>query len=296
MRWGDMDAQAHVNNAAFVDYLQEARVDFLLTGPPGMQQLLQTGVLVVQHQIEYLQPVQFHDRGVAIDLWVEAVGASRFVIGYEVRDGDAVAVRARTTAAPYDLGGGGLRRLSEEERASFADVVETGHDPLRELPRQRWSTGGHSYPLRLRWSDLDSYGHANNVKYYDYIQEARVALMAQALHWLERDSPSADDVWVVVRQDLDYRRPLDFRVAPYRVNTVVTDVGNRSIRLAAQIDDPGSGVVFAQARTVLVGAQPLSPQQRATLARLASDRDVGTDPDPSRAVNVGGKNIGRNRS
>jgi acyl-CoA thioester hydrolase len=269
MRWGDMDAQAHVNNAAFVDYLQEARVDYLLAGPPAMHQLLDTGVLVVQHQIEYLRPVRFHDRGLAIDLWVDSVGGSRFQIGYEVRDDDEVAIRARTTGAPYDLAGGGLRRLTPDERAIFAAGREDGHEPLPDLPRLTWAGGGHDYPLQIRWSDLDSYGHANNVKYYDYIQEARVALMAQALRWLERDSPSADDVWVVVRQDLDYRRPLDFRVAPYRVNTVVTAVGNRSIRLAASIDDPASGTVYAQARTILVGQQPLTDDQRAALARLA---------------------------
>ena len=129
---------------------------------------------------------------------------------------------------------------------------------------KRYETG-----VRVRWSDLDSYAHANNVKYYDYIQEARVALMTQTLRWSSRSSPTADDIWVVVRQDMDYRRPLDFRVAPYRVNTVVTDVGNRSIRLAAQIDDPGSGTVYAQARTVLVGPQPLADAQRAVLAELA---------------------------
>ena len=33
LRWVDLDAQGHANNAAIVDYLQEARVDFLLTGP-----------------------------------------------------------------------------------------------------------------------------------------------------------------------------------------------------------------------------------------------------------------------
>lgn len=268
MRWGDMDAQAHVNNAAFVDYLQEARVDFLLNGPPVMHRLLDTGVLVVQHQVEYLSPVRFHDRGLAIDLWVDSVGASRFVIGYELRDGDRVAVRARTTGAPYDLAGGGLRRLTGEERSVFLQSVETGHEPLRPLPRQSWTGGGHDYPLRVRWSDLDSYAHANNVKYYDYIQEARVALLTQTLRWSSRSSPAADDLWVVVRQDMDYRRPLDFRVAPYRVNTVVTDVGNRSIRLAAQIDDPESGTVFAQARTILVGPQPLDDTQRSVLARL----------------------------
>ena len=32
LRWGDLDAQGHVNNAVVVDYLQEARVAFLLSG------------------------------------------------------------------------------------------------------------------------------------------------------------------------------------------------------------------------------------------------------------------------
>ena len=182
-----------------------------------------------------------------------------------------MAIRARTTGAPYDLAGSGLRRLTNEERSVFGAGLEPDHEPLPDLPKQTWSAGGHDYPLQVRWSDLDSYGHANNVKYYDYIQEARVALMAQALRWLERDSPSADDVWMVVRQDLDYRRPLDFRVEPYRVNTVVTAVGNRSIRLAAQIDDPVTGTVSSQARTILVGRQPLTEAQREALARLAPD-------------------------
>jgi acyl-CoA thioester hydrolase len=101
------------------------------------------------------------------------------------------------------------------------------------------------------------------------VQEARIALISQALGWLERDSPSADDVWLVVRQDMDYRRPLDFRIEPYRVNTVVTDIGNRSIRLAARIDDPAGGTVYAQARTVLVGPQPLDDRQKDALRRLA---------------------------
>ena len=57
MRWGDMDAQGHVNNAAYLDYLQEARVDFLLSGPPVMHDLLESGVLVVSHQVEYLAPI-----------------------------------------------------------------------------------------------------------------------------------------------------------------------------------------------------------------------------------------------
>ena len=49
-RWGDLDAQGHVNNGFYVDYLQEARVHFLLTGPPEARDLLDSGVLVVSHR------------------------------------------------------------------------------------------------------------------------------------------------------------------------------------------------------------------------------------------------------
>ena len=37
MRWSDMDAYGHVNNVVFVRYLEEARIDLLLTaaGPAG---------------------------------------------------------------------------------------------------------------------------------------------------------------------------------------------------------------------------------------------------------------------
>jgi acyl-CoA thioester hydrolase len=68
-----MDAQGHVNNAAYLDYLQEARVHFLLSGPPAMQELLDSGVLVVSHQVEYLKPVTFSDRPLTIELWVDGV-------------------------------------------------------------------------------------------------------------------------------------------------------------------------------------------------------------------------------
>ena len=83
MRWGDMDAQGHVNNAAYLDYLQEARVAFLLSGSPVLHHLLDSGILVVSHQLEYLKPVSFSDRPLIIDLWLDAIGGSRFSIGYD---------------------------------------------------------------------------------------------------------------------------------------------------------------------------------------------------------------------
>jgi len=262
MRWGDMDAQGHINNASYLDYLQEARVDFLLQGPPVLQELLASGVLVVSHQVEYLRPVTYSAEPLLIELWVDSVGGSRFSIGYDLWDGSDLAARARTAAVPYDLAGGALRRLSSTERRLLASALDPA-EPLRDLPRARLGATAHRMPLFVRWSDLDSYGHVNNVKFFDYVQESRIAVMVDSLSW------SDDEVWVVVRQDLEYRRPMDFRTHPYEVATTVSDVGTRSFRLAVEIRDPHTLLCFATARTVVVGAAPITDEERAALMRWA---------------------------
>ena len=267
IRWGDLDAQGHVNNAAFLDYLQEARVDWLLSGPPEMAHLLEAGVLVVSHQVEYLAPVGYGERPLLVELWADAVGASRFSIAYDVWDGDVLAARARTGAAPFDLAGGGLRRLEAGERVGLSAALEPSQ-PLRPLTRTPVGEPAHHYPLAVRWSDLDSYGHVNNVKYFDYVQEARIVLMHATLDW------QPEDVWVVARQDLEYRRPMDLQPTPYDVATSVSAVGTRSFTLAVEISDPRDATLYATARTVVVGERPLTPAQRSALARWAPS-DVG---------------------
>ena len=261
-RWGDLDAQGHVNNAVYLDHLQDARVAFLHSGEPGLADLLRDGVLVAAHQVEYLAPVGYGPEPLRVELWIDALGASRFVVGYEVLDGATVAVRARTTRVPLDLAGGGVRRLREVERAAFAAYLAPA-EPLREVARTAVGAGAARYPLTVRWSDLDAYGHVNNVKFYDFVQEARVAIMTATLDW------SAGVVWSIVRQDVEYLKPLDFSADPYEVATSVVAVGSRSFTLAAEIRDPASGTVYARARTVAVGPRPLDEDERRALAEWA---------------------------
>jgi len=261
-RWGDLDAQGHVNNAVYLDHLQDARVAFLHAGAEGLADMLTTGVLVVSHQVEYVAPVGYGPEPLEVSVWIDALGASRFVVGYDVLDGGTLAARARTTLVPFDLAGGGVRRLREVERAAFEAYLDPT-EPLRPLPKVGAGEGAARYPLTVRWSDLDSFGHVNNVKFYDFVQEARVAIMTATLDW------SAGVVWSVVRQDLDYLKPLDFRCEPYEVATSVVAVGNRSFTLAAEIRDPASGTVYARARTVAVGPRPLDEQERRALSAWA---------------------------
>ncbi|MPZ96278.1 MAG: acyl-CoA thioesterase [Propionibacteriales bacterium] len=107
----------------------------------------------------------------------------------------------------------------------------------------------HIYPCRVRWSDVDRYGHVNNVKYFEYVQEARVAFMSALAEDTLVDLRGGS-TFVVARQDVDYKRPILFRSEPYQIETVVTKVGTSSYHLQAEILD--GDLLLARARTVVV--------------------------------------------
>ena len=98
-RWGDLDAQGHVNNSLVADYLQEARADFLMNGPN--RHLLGGGVVVVAHQLEYQRPVEFTGAPVRVELWPVKVGAARFELAYRATHEGHDVFRARTVLCPF---------------------------------------------------------------------------------------------------------------------------------------------------------------------------------------------------
>lgn len=243
-----MDLQGHLNNVRYIDYLQEARVDYLLSGPNA--EMLGSGVLVASHQMEYLAPV-VHGEDLVIELAPQQVGAGRFSIGYEFKVAQKPVARAVSLLAPFDLQANRARRLSAAEREHFLAEEAAPGLQLRTVPRSTIGEGpAHMYEFSVRWSDLDSYRHVNNVRFYDYLQEARLALMAPAA---ER---GADFLWLLVRQDVEYLAQLNFRREPYAVRTAVQAIGNSSMTLTAEVIDPQDGTVFARGRSVIVCGDP----------------------------------------
>jgi acyl-CoA thioester hydrolase len=250
-RFSDLDAGGHVDHSVVIDYLQEARTEFLLASEGPMPAMLDSGVLVTAHHVEYLAPIGPGEPTVDAEVWVDQVGGSRFSVSYRFSDAGNPVVRARTFLAPYDLDAGLLRRLTAAERELLVAAVEPPV-PVQPLGRVRPADLGSAYetPCRVRWADLDSYRHVNNVKFFDYLGQARLELLAQAGP-LDPGEP-----WVVARQDIDYRVPIDFRREPYLVRTGVTEVDDTSCAFVADIIDPLAGETagqrpFATARTVL---------------------------------------------
>jgi acyl-CoA thioester hydrolase len=137
----------------------------------------------------------------------------------------------------------------------------------------------HTYDCHVRFSDVDVYGHVNNVKYFEYYQEARIDFIRSLAPEGEPPEalfePSSTERQVVARIHVDYRRPILFRPEPYLVETRLKRIGTSSYDLACRILDGDAGTVYSNAEVRLVAfdlgtkrARPLAPLERQRLARV----------------------------
>jgi acyl-CoA thioester hydrolase len=120
-----------------------------------------------------------------------------------------------------------------------------------------------THPVLVRWSDIDSYDHVNNVRYFDYLQEARIAFLAQAVGSAAGDF-FGDFPCVLVSQVIDYLRPIVLRRPPYDVDVWVSSVGTTSYTLGSRIvdRDGDTELVYARATSVVVAVDPVTHAKR----------------------------------
>jgi acyl-CoA thioester hydrolase len=134
----------------------------------------------------------------------------------------------------------------------------------------------HIYRCPLRWSDMDAFGHVNNVVYLRYLEEARIDLMFRLARegavgggkggsggggeegdQSEGRTAGQDEGEVpfeggsvVARHEIDYLRPLFHRHQPVTIETWVTKLNAASATLVYEVKD--AGTVYVRATTVIV--------------------------------------------
>lgn len=107
VRWDDIDAFGHVNNAKYLTYIQEAR---FLWSP-----LLE--MVVARAEVDYLAPIYVGGRFYDITLWVEQIGNSSFTLGYEViGDNGVVHAKVKTVQVAVSMETKKSRPLTDSER------------------------------------------------------------------------------------------------------------------------------------------------------------------------------------
>jgi len=124
VRWGDLDAFMHVNNAAYLTYIQEARVDFTVYSRQRANLKPVLIEMVVAHaDIDYINPI--YDAGIEIDIavWVSKIGTSSFVLQYELFKNDEIYAKAKTVQVTVSMESKTSRPVNEEERAFLSQYL-----------------------------------------------------------------------------------------------------------------------------------------------------------------------------
>ena len=118
VRWGDLDAFGHVNNAVYLTYSELARVEWggkqFAPKDPGSVLVEMT---VAHSEVDYLIPITKFGVDYDVNLWVENIGNTSFTVAYEVvRDG-VVFAKMKTVQVMIDIKMMKPRPINEVERA-----------------------------------------------------------------------------------------------------------------------------------------------------------------------------------
>jgi acyl-CoA thioester hydrolase len=118
VRFGDLDALGHVNNAVFLTYIESARVAYLFDA--GAATSLEDMSIIVAHiEIDFRAPVRF-GREVEIAVRASRFGNKSFDLEYVLRvDGEVVA-QAKSVLVGYDYEKRESRAIPDEWREKLA--------------------------------------------------------------------------------------------------------------------------------------------------------------------------------
>jgi acyl-CoA thioester hydrolase len=102
VRFRDLDAMGHVNNAVFLTYIESARVAFLqhLGAATTLQDM---SIIVARIEIDFRAPVRFGEE-VAISVRASRFGDKSFDLDYELRVDGKVVAEAKSVLVGYDYG------------------------------------------------------------------------------------------------------------------------------------------------------------------------------------------------
>ena len=118
VRWDDIDAFGHVNNAKYLTYIQEARFQwswYQYAAKNEKPTLVE--MVVAKAEVDYLVPIYEGGRFYDITLWVEQIGNSSFTLGYEViGDNGVVHAKVKTVQVAVSMETKKSRPLTEPER------------------------------------------------------------------------------------------------------------------------------------------------------------------------------------
>lgn len=117
VRWDDLDAFGHVNNASYLTFAQEARSDFLWFSRQlkGEDPIL-AEMVVARAEVDFVEPI--YEGGIDVDvaITVSRVGNSSFDLLYVISRGGTIFAKVKTVQVTVSMDSKKSRPLKDDER------------------------------------------------------------------------------------------------------------------------------------------------------------------------------------
>jgi len=117
VRFRDIDAMGHVNNAVFFTYLETARVEYMrgVVFRTQSRKLPEAGLILAKISCDFKKPI-FYGQPVEVGTRVTQIRVSSFLVEQRIEAGGQLAALSQAVVVRYDYEAGVSVRIPDEFR------------------------------------------------------------------------------------------------------------------------------------------------------------------------------------
>jgi len=125
VRWDDLDAMGHVNNAKYLTFAQEARFLWATEEFSGvMKETSLIGMVVARAEIDFVSPIYEGGKFVDVEITVGKIGNSSFDMLFTISDNGTVLAKVKTVQVTVSVETMKSRPLTDNEREFLTKYLE----------------------------------------------------------------------------------------------------------------------------------------------------------------------------
>ncbi len=126
VRWDDLDAMGHVNNAKFLTYAQEARFLWATEEFSGaMRETSLIEMVVARAEVDFIEPIYEGGRFVDVEITIGKIGNSYFNMLFTIGDKGKVFAKVMTVQVAVSTQTMKSRPLTDKEREFLTKYLES---------------------------------------------------------------------------------------------------------------------------------------------------------------------------
>ena len=126
VRWDDLDAMGHVNNAKYLTFAQEARFLWATEVFSGaMRETSLIEMVVARAEIDFIEPIYEGGKFVDVEVSVGNIGNSSFSMLFAISDEGKILAKVKTVQVAISLETKKSRPLTDKEREFLTTYLES---------------------------------------------------------------------------------------------------------------------------------------------------------------------------